>query len=142
MARIELELPERFEFSTELVVRASDINYAGHVGNDAMISLLQEARVRLFEAKDLKEGDIDGVGIIIADAAVIYAAEAFRGDRLLIEVALRDFNKYGCDIVYRASKVATGAEVVRAKNGIVFFDYEEREVRPIPATFLVRFERR
>lgn len=135
MARVELELPESFIFSTELVVRASEINYAGHLGNDALLSLLQEARIRFFEEHDLNEGDIDGVGIIIADALVVYASEAFRGDRLQVEIALRDFNKYGCDIVYRAANVDSGHDVARAKNGIVFFDYGERKVSLIPETF-------
>lgn len=135
MARVELELPERFIFSTELVVRASEINSAGHLGNDALLSLLQEARIRLFEAHGFDEQDVDGLGIIIADALVVYASEAFRGDRLRVEIALRDFNRYGCDIVYLATNRASGREVARAKNGFVFFDYEARKVSPIPETF-------
>jgi acyl-CoA thioester hydrolase len=108
MTGVELELPRHFIFSTELVLRASEINDAGHLGNDALLSLLQDARIRFFEEHDLNEGDIDGVGIIIADALLVYASEAFRGKRLQVEIALLDFNKYGCDIVCRATSAECG----------------------------------
>lgn len=45
MARLQLDLPEKFTYSTELVVRTSDLNYGAHVGNDNMLQLMQEARV-------------------------------------------------------------------------------------------------
>ena len=46
MARVEIELPEQFPFATEIPIRISDINYGNHLGNDAVLSLAQEARVR------------------------------------------------------------------------------------------------
>jgi len=48
MARISLTLPETFAWSTDLTVRIQDINYGNHVGNDAFVSLLHEARIRYF----------------------------------------------------------------------------------------------
>ncbi len=44
MPRVELELPERFQFVTEIPLRITDINYGGHLGNDALLSLLHEAQ--------------------------------------------------------------------------------------------------
>ena len=41
---------------------------------------------------------MDGVGIVVADAAVQYKSEAFHGEILVFEMALDDFNKYGCDL--------------------------------------------
>ena len=46
MARLTLDLPSRFPFSTELEVQVGHINYGGHLGNDSMLSLVHEARVR------------------------------------------------------------------------------------------------
>ena len=40
MARIKLDMPDNYIFSTELPVRISDINYGGHLSNDAMLSML------------------------------------------------------------------------------------------------------
>ena len=47
MARVKLDLNGvEFVFRTELDVRITDINYGRHVGNDAMLGLLHEARLR------------------------------------------------------------------------------------------------
>lgn len=46
MSRVGLSLPSQFDFGTELAVQASDINYGGHLGHDAAVSLLHEARRR------------------------------------------------------------------------------------------------
>ena len=46
MTRIKIELPETYLFSTEIPVRITDLNYGNHLGNDAILSLLHEARVR------------------------------------------------------------------------------------------------
>ncbi|MEC9409439.1 MAG: hypothetical protein VYD52_03175, partial [Pseudomonadota bacterium] len=58
MARVNLELPDVFTFSTHLTVRVSDINYGNHLGNDRMISLLHEARLRYLHDHDFSEFNI------------------------------------------------------------------------------------
>ena len=57
MARIKIELPEKFIFSTEIPLRISDINYGGHLGNDAVLSIAHEARIRFFNKHGFKEID-------------------------------------------------------------------------------------
>ncbi len=136
MARIKLELPESFPFSTELKVRITDVNYGGHLGNDALLGLLHEARVRFLAHYDLIELDIGGIGIIIADSVIVYKSEAFSGEMLVIAVTVMDFNRYGCDFVYQVTEKISGREVARAKTGIVFFDYQQRAVQPVPSVFL------
>jgi 4-hydroxybenzoyl-CoA thioesterase len=79
--------------------------------------------------------NIDGPGLIISDVVIVYKSEAFYGETLKIEVASRDFSKYGCDFVYKITEKETGREVARAKTGIVFFDYEERKVVSVPERF-------
>lgn len=140
MARVHLELPDRFPFATEIRVRITDINHANHVGNDQLISLLQEARMRFLVNYGLKEQDLFGPGLVITDAVIIYRSEAFQGETLRFEVTVNDFNKYGCDFVYRVTEKISGREVARAKNGMVFFDYQTRKVRPVPEPFLALFQ--
>ncbi|MDG4554411.1 MAG: thioesterase family protein [Candidatus Competibacter sp.] len=139
MARIKLDLPADFPFATELRVRVTDVNYAGHVGNDALLGLLQEARARFLAQYGLGELEIFGLGLVVADSVVLYKSEAFPGERLSIAVTVADFNKYGCDFVYRVTEQASGREVARAKTGIVFFDYQKRAVQPVPQAFLDLF---
>jgi acyl-CoA thioester hydrolase len=142
MARIQLDLPETFAFATEIPVRVTDINYAGHLGNDTLVSLLQEARARFMASRGLDPAGMEvfGAGLIIADSAVIYKSEVFYGETLRFEVTAADFNAYGCDFLYRISEKTSRREVARANTGLVFFDYQERRVCPVPATFRTLFE--
>jgi acyl-CoA thioester hydrolase len=134
MARISIDLPERFQFSTEISVRVTDLNYGGHVGNDTILSLAHEARIQFYRTLGFRnELNFEGaVGQIITDAAVVYKSESFLGDMLIVEVATTDFNKYGFDMLYRITNKATLKEVARIKTGIVCFDYERKKVASIP----------
>lgn len=133
--RPKLELPKAFHFSTEITVQVNDINYGGHLGNDKVLSFIHEARVRFLKQFGFTELDMDGAGTIMADATIIYKAEAFHGDRLKIEVATGNFHKLGCDLFYRLTNDETGKEVARAKTGLIFFDYKKRKMVPMPEKF-------
>jgi acyl-CoA thioester hydrolase len=132
---VKLELPATFLFTTEVALRISDINYGGHLGNDAVLSLAHEARMRFLRSRGWSEQDVAGVGIIMADAMVVYKSEAFYGDVLTIDVAVSDVQALGCDLLYRMHNAATGKEVARVKTGIVFFDYARRKPALVPAEF-------
>ena len=91
MPRIKLELPERFTFETRVDVRIGDINYGGHLGNDAVLRLAHEARLRFFQSLGYAhELSVEGLGIVVADTAVCYRAEAFHGDVLRFGLAVAD----------------------------------------------------
>ncbi len=136
MARIKIELPETFLFQTTLPIYISHINYGNHLDNAALLTLVSEARMRFFKHLGFSEGDIDGAGIIVADAAVQYRAEAFHGETLVFEMTVADIGRVGCDLLYKVSKQDSLQEVARGKTGIVFFDYNAREPVPVPAVFL------
>lgn len=136
MPRVKIDLPERFQFATEIPVRITDLNYGNHLGNDSLLSLVHEARVRFLGRFGFTEFNIGGAGIIMVDAQIVYKAEAFYGDILRIEVAAIDFQNLGCDLVYRISLGTTGKEIAHAKTGIVFFDYEKRKPVPMPQQFI------
>jgi len=135
MARLKIPLPDQFDFRTEISLRITDLNYGGHLGNDVALSLLHEARVRFLRNHGFTEHDIGGAGILMADAALVYKSEGFYGDTLLVEVGTMDFTRVGCDIVYRASRKADGREIVRARTGIVGYDYERKRVVRLPGGF-------
>lgn len=140
MARVKLDLPVRFQFSTELAVRIGDINYGGHLGNDSVLTLIHEARVQFLKQNGYTELNIEGSGIIMADAVVVYKSEGFHGDRLIVEVGVGDFQNASCDILYRLTNQETGNEIARAKTGIVFYDYAAKKTVSVPAKFREKFE--
>jgi len=135
VSRVRLDLPEKFLFTTEVALRVSDINYGGHLGNDAVLSLAQEARIRFLHAHGWSERDVAGVGIIMTDAVVVYRSEAFYGDILAIDVAVADVQQLGCDFLFRMVNKASGKEVARVKTGVAFFDYVHRKPVPVPNAF-------
>lgn len=140
MARIKLDLPSVFAFSTEVPIRVTDLNYGGHVGNDTILGIVQEARVQYFKSMGYGELSFAGVAVIMADCAVVYKSESFHGDTLRIEVAATDFSKYGFDLYYKLTNKATGKLVAEAKTGIVCFDYQARKVALLPAEALEKLQ--
>lgn len=136
MARVRIDLPELFPFSTALEVRVTDLNYGNHLANDALLALLHEARVRFLRAHGMHEGDVGGTVLIMNDAAVVYRAEAFAGDQLRIDVALVDPSRVGCDFVYRVSRPVDDKLVAEAKTGVVFLDPVSRRVVKLPTCLL------
>jgi acyl-CoA thioesterase FadM len=135
MARVKLSLPEAFGYATEIPVRISDVNYGGHLGNDAVLSLAQEARLRFLAQFGYSETDLEGFGLIMADAVVVYKAQGFYGDVLTIEVAVADISRHGWDFLYRLTNRETGKEIARVKTGMVVFDYAKRKICPVPEKF-------
>jgi acyl-CoA thioester hydrolase len=138
MARITIDLPEAFLYTTEIPVRASDLNYGNHLGHDSVLTIIQEARVEFYRHLGFKnELSFEGpVGQVIADAALVYKSESFLGDVLVCSIAATDFSRYGFDLLYLITNKATGKEVARGKTGIVCFDYEKRKVAGVPQVLL------
>jgi len=134
MARIEIQLPEKFIFHTEIGVRVSDLNYGNHVGNDSVLTLMQEARTLFYRSMGFEsEVRLEGmIGQIVSDAAIVYKAESFLGDALKVEIAVGDLNKYGFDLFYKITNKATGKKIALGKTGIVCFDYSKRKMASIP----------
>lgn len=139
MARIKLDLPKKMIFTTEIPVRITDINYGGHLGNDSILSIVQEARVRFLNENNYSEKDVEDCGIIMTDCAIIYKSESFYGDILEIKIGVKDFFKYGCDIYYKIVNIKTKKDVAIVKTGIMFFDYELRKRARVPEKFLELF---
>lgn len=139
MARIKIDMPDRFIFSTEIPVRITDLNYGNHLGNDALLGLIHEARMQFLSRWDYTEMDVDGCGLIMADAAIVYKAQAYYGDRLTIRIHVLQTSRKSCDFFYRIEKHSSEV-VALAKTAIVFFDYKQNKPVNIPQNFLNRIK--
>lgn len=127
MARVLIDLPPAFPFSTELDVRIQHINRGNHLGNDSLITFLNEARVR-FLPEEINSAQDSHIWMINGDLAVIYKSEAFYGEILKIEVCPADFHKYGFDLVFRVTEASSGREVAHAKMAMLMFDANARKL--------------
>jgi acyl-CoA thioester hydrolase len=137
MARVKLTIPENKIFTTIIPVRITDINYGNHVGNDALVSIVHEARMQWLSANNYTELNIDGAALIMADLAVEYKAESFYGDTLNVVISIGEITKISFEIFYEITTTRNDKKIViaNAKTGMVCFDYEARKVISIPEEF-------
>lgn len=138
--RIKLEKPDQTLFSTQVKVRVSDLNYANHLSNDKLLVYAHQARVELFVHWGEHELNFGGVGIIMADAAIVFQSEGHLGDELRIDLGVKDISRVGFDLYYQLTNIKTGKEVALIKTGIICYDYEKKKVVSIPERIKALFE--
>ena len=135
MPRRTIDLPASLPFETNLTVRITDINYGGHLGNDAVLGLVHEVRCRFFRDLGFTETDVDGCGILMIDAEIIYLSEAFAGETIRVRAGAAEPGRTGCSLYYQLNEAGSGREVARVRTGITFFDYSAGKPRRMPAAF-------
>lgn len=140
MQRIKIDLPQKFLFSTEISVRVYDVNFAGHLSNDSILSMVHEARILFLKNWGYSEVDTEGAGIIMFDAAIQYKSQGYHGDILVFDVTVDNFIKTGCDFFFKITNKSNGKEIARVKTGIAFFDYEVNKLVPVPEKFRLLIE--
>ncbi|GEP96218.1 acyl-CoA thioesterase [Chitinophaga cymbidii] len=134
MARVKIDMPSAYRFSCAIPVRIGDVNYGGHLGNDAVVSILHESRLQFLASIGCTELDAFGTAMIMADLAVLYKGEGFYGDILTVEVTADELTSAGFDLFYRISAERDGktAVLAEAKTGMICFNYEQRKVARLP----------
>ncbi|MEQ8927470.1 MAG: thioesterase family protein [Fulvivirga sp.] len=138
MSQNKIIPPSDFIFTASYTVSISDINYGGHVGNDKVLTIMQEARMQFFQHHGYKdEVSIEGgIGIIVANAAITYKSETFYKDELRIKIAVENISKIGFDMLYVIENHTSGKITALGKTGIVCFDYQLKKIATIPTKFL------
>ena len=134
MARIKIDLPSYFGFQVSIPVRITDINYGGHVGNDAILSLMHEARMQFLAFHGYSELEFEGIGLIMSDAGIEFKNELFYGDSIIASVAAGEFTKVGFDLYYKFEKHSTGKQLLVAagKTGMVCYNYSLKKISAVP----------
>ncbi|MCB9046200.1 MAG: acyl-CoA thioesterase [Chitinophagales bacterium] len=136
MSRVKIKFPaENPLFQTTIPIRIGDVNYGGHVGNDAILSIVHEARVQMLAHFDCTEMDAGGVGLIMADVMIAYKGESFYKDVLEVEIYAVELSAVSFDLLYRIKTTRNDekTEIAHAKTGMVCFDYSARKVTNLPA---------
>ena len=113
------------------------MNYGAHMGNDAILRIVHEARVQFLESLNLKEIDFYGFSLLMSDSAVVYKKQAFYGDKLGIEIAVSKLNDYGFDLFYLIK--TNNLEIARVKTGMVCYSNEKNKIQKIPVDFVNHF---
>jgi acyl-CoA thioesterase FadM len=134
MARIKIDIPEKIIGTFIVPIRIADINYGNHVGNDAFVSIIHEARMQWLKQFGYTELQVEGIGLIMSDLAMEFKNESFYGDILEIKLGTGDISRVGFDLYYQlfAKRNTEDILVANAKTGMVCYDYDAKKVAHIP----------
>jgi acyl-CoA thioester hydrolase len=134
MARIKIDIPEKTIGIFIIPVRIADINYGNHVGNDAFVSIIHEARMQWLKQYDYTELKIEGIGLIMSDLAIEFKSESFYGDVVEVRLGVGDISRVGFDLYYQlfAKRNNENILLANAKTGMVCYDYVAKKVIAIP----------
>lgn len=132
MARLKLKPLAQYPFSTELKVRITDINFGGHLGNDQLLALTNEARSQFLAKHGFTELDCGGVPTMMTDAALVYQSEAFLGDVLKFEVAAGEATAIGFRIFFRVTRASDDKPIGLVETGLTCIDYQTKKILALP----------
>lgn len=112
-------------------VRISDVNYGNHVGNDAFISIIHEARLQWLRQNGQSEMDFGGTGLIMGDLAIEFKNESFYGDEITASVYAGELSRVSFELFYQLVTNRNNSTLLlaNAKTGMICFDYSTR--RPV-----------
>lgn len=139
MARVKLIFPLKNPiFSTEIPLRITDMNYGNHLANDAVLSIIHDARMRFLSSIGCNELEIGGCGLIMADVMIAYKGQGYYGDILKIDLFSSEITTRSFDLMYKITTIRNNSyvEIADAKTGMVAFDYTVNKVTSIPGPFL------
>lgn len=127
-------------FSTEIAVTIDQVNYAGHVGVDAYLSIVHEARMRWLKLHGLSEVNLgDNIGYVITKAAMRYKAQSFYGDILIVECACGNLQKKTVDFYYKVIKRDSGKLAAIGETTHAFIDPKSGRITNPPKEFVDKF---
>jgi acyl-CoA thioester hydrolase len=136
MPRTKLTEQPHYEFCYPITLQPRDINYGGHMGVDALISIIGTARAYIFKSAGLSEinlGD-DRTGIIMTDFVVNLKAEGFMFDNLEVHSNIGELTKNGFRFFH---KVTRGDSVIAlVETGFLAYDYVDEKIAAVQETFM------
>lgn len=134
MARIKIEIPEKIIATFHIPVRIADINYGNHVGNDAFVSIIHEARMQWLQKYGYTELNIEGIGLIMSDLVIEFKNESFYGDVVEVKLGASDVSRVSFVLYYQLFATRNNKNILlaNAKTGMVCYDYSAKKVAAIP----------
>ena len=119
-------------FQTALTVQVGDVNYGGHLANDAVLRLCHEVRIRWLAALGWSEMDAGGAGLILA--------QGHHGDELSVEMGVAGVAGVGFSLLYRIRRISDGLVLAKVQTGMVCFDYGKQRVCRLPSALKAALE--
>ena len=134
MARIKIEIPEKIIATFHIPVRIADINYGNHVGNDAFVSIIHDARMQWLRQYGYTELNIEGTGLIMSDLVIEFKNESFYGDVVEVKLGAGEVSRVSFGLFYQLIATRNNENILlaNAKTGMVCYDYDAKKVAAVP----------
>jgi acyl-CoA thioesterase FadM len=132
MKRVRIEEPEKYLFKTNIVIRASDLNYGNHLSNDCFLKYAQEARMQFFQHFGYTELQMEGLATIMADCEIQFLAQGYYSEEVQIEIGIGDYSRVGFNLIYRFYNLKSEKAMALIKTGILCFSYKDNKVKSVP----------
>ncbi len=137
MSRIKITFPDNFIFQYKSVIGVNMINYGGHLGNEAVLTIFQDARIAFLHENGLSEINIGNeLGIIQSDAAIQYLSEGHLHDKIITTIAFEITSKVSFDIYYKIELKNALKPISVGKTGMIIFNYKTKKMSQTPSSFL------
>ncbi|MEM7181695.1 MAG: thioesterase family protein [Spirochaetota bacterium] len=143
MSRLEIDFPEKFDFSIEIPMRKIDTDYGLHVGFDKYFSLIGEGYYRYMDHHGISPDNIWGtdVALVFGDASIIYGREIRHDDLIRIESGSYNFKDKTFDYITKLSKKNGEILVSKSKFTVLCMDHNLRKAISIPERVLQTLKR-
>jgi acyl-CoA thioester hydrolase len=135
LARIKVNIKGNLVYEYEDFLRVTDMNYGNHLGNDKVLGLFHDARMRWMNSIEQTELKFFGKAIIQHDAVINYRAEAHCHDQIRIKIFIDDIDTRSFDFYYQLLHSKENKEIAIGKTGMTFFDYENKKISSTPSAF-------
>ncbi len=134
MGRLKIDLPQKEIASFSISVRITDINYANHLGNNAIVEIIHEARVQFLNKHGFTESNVAGSSLIMSELLVEYKNESFYKDVLEVTLYCGEISRVSFEFFYKISTKRNQQEILiaLAKTGMVCYDYTIKKVSSVP----------
>ncbi|MBN2545380.1 MAG: thioesterase family protein [Spirochaetes bacterium] len=141
MSKVKLKSLDKYEYEYKRILLVKDINYGGHLGNDALVTILHEARIDLFNKLGATEFDLgdNATSIIMADLIVNYTGEGFMLDEIKIMTHIDDISSASFRLFHKIIK--QDKTLALAEVGIISYNYKDKQIVEIPEVFLNKITR-
>lgn len=130
----KITIPTSTCFRLKKTVKAEDINYGGHVGNERFLLFAQETRIAFLNTLGHSETSFGPYGLILAEAHIEYLSELFEGEELTIDLSIASPSRVAFECYYQINTIRDEINIRAAviRTNMVCFDYQERKVKSIP----------
>lgn len=135
MERLKITFPSTPLCAVQIPIRITDINYGNHVGNNAIVEIIHEARVQFLAQHGFTEMEVAGTSLIMSELCVEFKNESFYVDLLDVKLFAGGISRVSFELLYEIATKRNGKPITiaHAKTGMVCYNYQARKVSSVPA---------